>query len=195
MLGFAFDFAEDWTKTSWGFELTWFDRVEMADNDDFEGLSSTQHLNLTTSMDCPTFIRFLNPFRTFFFDAQLSLQYIDGYHGSFVANGPLNALFTFAVSTGYFQDRLAPSFVLAHDTRSVSGAAIGSLTYRYTTNLSVTIGAAGFYGRQERITAPLSPIAGPSGGAGRGSQRAYVENGLSSIRDRDEVFLRLRYTF
>lgn len=195
VLGFSFDFAEDWTKTSWGFELTWFDHVPMADNGEFDGLSDTQHFNLTASMDRPTFIRFLNPSRTFFFNSQVFLQYIDGYHDSFVANGPLNALFTFAVTTGYFQDRLSPSLVLAHETRSVSGAVIGSLTYRYTTNFSVTIGIAGFYGREERATAPLSPIAGPSGGAGKGSQRAYVENGLSAIRDRDEVFLRLRYTF
>jgi hypothetical protein len=28
-----------------------------------------------------------------------------------------------------------------------------------------------------------------------GSQQAYVENGLSSVRDRDEIFMRMRYTF
>ena len=59
----------------------------------------------------------------------------------------------------------------------------------------MTVGGAAFYGRVETTTAPLSGIVGSSGGAGRGSDRAYVENGLSSIRDRDEVFLRLRYAF
>ena len=195
VLGFSFDFAEDVTKTSWGVEFTWFDRVPMADNDEFDGLTDTQHYNLTVSVDRPTFIRFLNPTRTFFFNAQAFLQYIDGYHSSFLANGPLNAIFTVGVGTGYFQDRVSPSLLVAHDTRSVSGAVIASLTYRYTPELSVTVGGAAFYGRVETTTAPLSGIVGSSGGAGRGSDRAYVENGLSSIRDRDEVFLRLRYAF
>jgi hypothetical protein len=195
VLGFATDFAEDLTKTSWGLEFTWFDHVPMADNDEFDGLTDTQHFNLTISIDRPTFVRFLNPNRTFFFNTQTFLQYVEGYRDSFTSNGPLNALFTFSMGTGYFQDRLGPSLLLAHDARSESGAAIASLTYRYTPELSVTVGAAAFYGRVEKATAPLSSLAGAGGGAGRGAQRAYVENGLSSIRDRDELFLRMRYTF
>jgi hypothetical protein len=31
--------------------------------------------------------------------------------------------------------------------------------------------------------------------AGRDAYRDFVENGLSAVRDRDELFLRLRYTF
>ncbi len=39
--------------------------------------------------------------------------------------------------------------------------------------------------------------AGTAGQAGRGegAYHSYVENGLSPVRDRDELFLRLRYTF
>ena len=195
VLGFALDFAEDFTKTSWGLEFTWFDRVPMADNDEFDGLTDTQHFNLTISVDRPTFVRFLNPARTFFINGQVFLQYVDGYRGSFPSNGPLNALFTLGVGTGYYQDRLNPTLLLAHDANSISGALIASLTYRYTTELSLTVGAAAFYGRVESVTAPLSGLTGPSGGAGRGSQHAHVENGLSSIRDRDEFFLRIRYAF
>jgi len=31
--------------------------------------------------------------------------------------------------------------------------------------------------------------------AGRHAYRDFVENGLSAVRDRDEAFLRIRYTF
>jgi hypothetical protein len=30
---------------------------------------------------------------------------------------------------------------------------------------------------------------------GRGANQAFVENGLSSIRERDEICLRIRYAF
>jgi hypothetical protein len=30
---------------------------------------------------------------------------------------------------------------------------------------------------------------------GRHAYRDFVENGLSAVRDRDEMFLRIRYTF
>lgn len=195
VLGFSTDFAEDRTKTNWGLEFTWFDNVVFSDNDSPEGVTNAQAYNLSISVDRPTFIRFLNPARTFFFNSQVFLQYIDGFRGSFLANGPFNATMTFAVSTGYQQDRLLPSLVVAHNFNSISGAVIANLTYRFTQSFSVQVGLANFYGRVEDRVAALVPVGAPSAGAGLGSQRSYVENGLSSVRDRDEVFLRLRYTF
>jgi hypothetical protein len=146
-------------------------------------------------VDRPTFIRFLNPSRTFFFNAQLFLNTIAGYRQSFASNGPVIARTTFAVSTGYWQDRVLPSLLWAHDWNSISGALIPSMTYRITQSFSVQVGLAMFYGRVQTKTPALVPFAAPSAGAGRGSQQSYVENGLSSVRDRDEVFMRMRYTF
>ena len=151
--------------------------------------------NLTLSADRPTFIRFLNPNRTFFFNLQLFLQYIDRYRSSYLADGPFNARSVFSVGTGYHQDRLLPSMTWVHDYPSVSGALIGSVAYRYTQAFSIQVGIAYFYGQESSRPAALVPLASPAAGAGPGSQKAYVENGLSAVRDRDELFLRLRYTF
>jgi hypothetical protein len=195
VLGFALDFPEDITGTNWGLEFTWFDRVKMANNDEFDGLSTTQHFNLSISVDRPTFVRFLNSSRTFLFNSQLFLQYIDGHERGMAANGPLNATATFLAATAYHQDRLIPTLTLVHDFNSVSGAVITALTYRYTTHFSISVGLAAFYGRVQTKRAALTGLAGPSGGAGKGRNRSYVQNGLSSVRDRDELSLRLRYTF
>jgi hypothetical protein len=195
VLGFSMDFPEDLTGTNWGLEFTWFDRVKMQNNDEFGGLSTTQHFNLSIAVDRPTFIRFLNPSRTFLLGSQVFLQYIERYKVGMPANGPLNALGTIFLATAYHQDRLIPTLTLVHEFNSQSGAAITGLTYRFSTHFSIGVGAAAFYGRIETARAPVRGIAGASGGAGEGSNRAYVENGLSSIRDRDELFLRFRYTF
>ena len=195
VVGFSLDFPEDVTKTNWGMEFTWFDRVTMTNNDELDGVTNTQHFNLSISVDRPTFVRFLNPARTFLFNSQVFLQYIDGYKRGMPANGPFNVLGTFLMATAYHQDRLIPTLTLVHDFSSISGAVITGLTYRFTTHFSVNVGAAMFYGRVQSEQAPIAAVLGDAGGAGRGSNRSYVENGLSSIRDRDELFLRLRYTF
>jgi hypothetical protein len=195
VLGFSLDFPEDVTKTNWSMEFTWFDKVLQTNNDEVDGLSSTQHFNLSISLDRPTFIRFLNPSRTFLFNSQLFLQYVDGYEKGFVTSGPFNALGTLLVATAYHQDRLIPTLTLVHDFSSVSGAVIAGLTYRYTTHFSLSVGAAGFYGKTTSVDAPITGITGTAGGVGEGAGKAYVEQGLSQIRDRDELFLKARYTF
>ena len=45
-----------------------------------------------------------------------------------------------------------------------------------------------------RIPLSRNPIA-PSNQAGAWSYNSWVENGLAVIRDRDEVYMRIRYTF
>jgi hypothetical protein len=195
IVGFAMDFAEDRTKTSWGLEFSWFPRVLVADNDAFDALAHVDLYNLVVSVDRLTFIRFLNHSRSFFMNLQVFLQYVAGYRESFPRDGPVNTLATFSVATGYHQDRLVPALTWVHDLPSHSGAVLFSLSYRYTENLSIQVGANAFYGEVRSLEAPLVSPGTAAGGAGRGSQRAYVENGLTQIRDRDELFLRLRYTF
>jgi len=167
----------------------------MTNNDSETGTADTQHFNLSVSVDRPTFIRFMNPSRTIFFNAQAFFSYIDGWNSGFTADGPFNARMTFAMSTGYWQDRVLPSLVFVHDFTSVSGGVLPSLTYRFSQSFSATVGLAAFYGRVQDKNPALVPIGTASGGAGVGSQRSYVENGLASVRARDEVFLRIRYTF
>ncbi len=194
VLGFSMDFAEDYTKTNWGTEFTWVRKQPFTDQNQFDGFNKTDALNLTVSVDRPTFINFLNQSRTFFFNAQLFFSYVPGYHNSFTSNGPWNEFFTFTTQTGYFQDRLLPGITWVYDVQSESGAALPNVTYRFTESFSATFGFALFWGRYEGKDLPLNPIA-PSNQAGAWSYNSWVENGLAVIRDRDEVYMRIRYTF
>jgi hypothetical protein len=196
VFGVAADFAEDVTKTNWGMEFTWFSDLPFVNNDDFYGVSDSQILNLTLSVDRPTFINFLNANRTFFINSQWFFQYVPDYQGGgYTSNGPFNVLFTVAVFTGYFQDRLNPNWVFVYDFGSRSGGLLPSLGYRFTENFSITIGLNYFFGRGQFKSMPVRGYAPSQVRAGENAYKDGVENVLSVIRRRDEAYFRLRYTF
>ena len=146
-------------------------------------------------MDRPTFINFLNPNRTFFLNTQWFVQYRAGYKSSMPANGPWNVLGLFVIQSGYFHDRLLPSLVMVYDVMSNSGAALPQVTYRFSDTFSVAVGMNFFMGRTELVDMPINPITPASNQQGDSAYLVGVDNGISLARDRDEVFLRLRYTF
>ena len=132
VFGLSTDFAEDVSKTNWSLEFTWIGATPYQDANDFEnGITDSDSINLTVSVDRPTFINFLNANRTFFFNSQWFFQYLTGYKSSFSTNGPFNVLFTFAMFTGYYQDRLLPTLVTVYDFNSRSGGLLPSITYRF----------------------------------------------------------------
>jgi hypothetical protein len=195
VLGFSTDFAEDTTKSNWGIESTWIEGNPFEDNDELDRLSDSDTFNLTVSVDRPTFINFLNAGRTFFFNSQWFFQYIGGYRDSYTAPGPWNVLATFHVDTGYFQDRLLPGITLVYDFQSRSGAILPEIAYRFTENLSVTLGMGLFSGRWQPFKPPIKTINDFPYRAGRRASSDWTEQGLSPVRDNDEVSLRLRWTF
>jgi hypothetical protein len=195
VLGFSMDFAEDRTKSNWGIESTWIEGNQFEDHDSVSGLSTSSTLNLTVSVDRPTFINFLNRGRTFFFNSQWFFQYVPGYHSGFVSTGPFNVLATFHVDTGYFRDRLLPAITIVYDLKSHSGAILPELAYRFTENLSATISLNLFSGRFQKVTPPLYSVADFPYRAGRDQKWDWTEQGLSPVRDNDEIALRLRYTY
>ena len=77
---------------------------------------------------------------------------------------------------------------------AIRTAVLPSVAYRFTENFSATFGLALFSGRNERRTAALTPVL-PGNRVGKGAYSAHVDRGLSLIRERDEIFLRIRYTF
>jgi hypothetical protein len=194
VLGFSLDFAEDLTKSNWSIEATWIEGLPYLDNDEFDGLTKADSYNLVISIDRPTFVNFLNANRTLFVNTQWFVQYVDGYRSGFTSDGPWNLLATLTVSTGYFQDRLLPAVTVVYDVPSSSGAVLPQVTYRFTSNFSATFGLAGFWGGFESRRAALNPVASLNR-TGRDAYRDFVENGLSVIRDRDELYLLVRYSF
>jgi Protein of unknown function (DUF1302) len=195
VLGFSMDFPEDRTKTNWSVESTWIGGVPFVDNDSPTGITDAQTFNLTVSVDRPTFVNFLNANRTFFINSQWFFQYVSGYRGSFPTNGPVNVLATLTFDTGYWNDRLLPAVTFVYDFQSNSGAALPSITYRYTENFSVGIALSWFWGTFQKTTAALATVSDPPFRTGSDANVDFVENGLSPIMDRDEISLVLRYTF
>jgi hypothetical protein len=194
VLGFSMDFVEDATKTNWGVEFTWIPNIPTHNNDEFDGISETDQFSLTIAVDRPTFINFLNQNRTFFITTQWFTGYTKDYEKGMPSLGPWSVLAILNVSTGYFQDRLLPAVTFVYDFRSNSGAVLPSLGYRFTENFSATFGLAIFSGRTERRTAPLTPNF-PGNRVGKGAYSSHVDRGLSQIRERDEIFLRVKYAF
>ena len=198
VLGFSADFAEDVTKANFSLEFTWIEGVPVADRNQYDDLASADDFNLTLSVDRPTFINFLNSNRTFFFNWQFFSRYREGWRKGFTDEGAWSFLTTFAVSTGYFQDRLSPSIVNVYDITTQSGAILTSISYRFTQNFSAAMGLAYFYGKPDQIDEPIAGIA-PAGNRSTAAQddiyKSRREGGLAIVRDRDEIWASLRYTF
>ena len=100
------------------------------------------------------------------------------------------------MNTGYFQDRLLPSMVFVYDLHSNSGAFLPQITYRFNEAFSATFGLVFLQGRFKEADAPINdPASGAANRFGKHSQKSFYEPGLSALRERDEAFVRLRYTF
>jgi hypothetical protein len=194
-LGFGADFAEDITKSNWGFEFTWVNDIHLGDNDSLSGSSLVDLYRMTISVDRPTFVNFLNANRTFFINTQWFFQYIEGFEQSFTTDGSWNIFGVLAISTGYFQDRLLVSMVGVYFVMNNSMAFLPQVTYRFNDAFSASVGVAAFAGHESSRVAALSSLAPEGERFGRNANDAFVENGLSVVRERDEIFLRVRYTF
>jgi hypothetical protein len=191
VLGFSMDFAEDYTKTNWSIETTWIEGSVFGNTTTESNISRADVYNLTVSVDRLTFIRFLNISRTFFFNSQWFFRWIEGYQGNraMTTNGPFTALGTFSVSTGYYQDRLIPSYTVIHDFMSASGGGIISIAYRYSEVFSVAFGMAYFYGGPRRARVADYPLF-PANNAPPYLTRSDYQ-GLSALAERPQKGARL----
>ncbi|UCE85639.1 MAG: hypothetical protein JSU66_15105, partial [Deltaproteobacteria bacterium] len=197
VLGFAMDFAEDVTATSWGVEFSWANDVLRQDNGSFDGLTEVDQYNLTISVDRPTFIHFLNANRSFIFNAQLFVGYEDGYNRNFPSNGPWSTFGTLTMLTGYLQDRLNAALTFVYDAKSNSGGILPNVQYRFSDSFSVSFGAIFLWGRYQEKPMPISP-SGLANQVDSGPFRAYrqvTEQFIAAARDLDQFTLRIRYTF
>jgi len=154
---------------------------------------------VSISIDRPTFFNFLNPNRSFFVNFQFFVRYIKGYKGSRgerdgmygTAEGPWSAFITLTAFTGYFQDRLSPGVTMAVDPTTSTGAVFWRLGYRFSGNFSTQIRVNQFFGHPTEVqrsyfgVLPYSDI----------RQTHESGRGISVVRNRDEVFWNIRYTW
>jgi hypothetical protein len=196
VFGVSADFAEDRSKTNWGVEFTWIGKQPWGDNNSLSNTTLSDTFNLTISVDRPTFINFLNANRTFFFNTQWFFNYIPEHGKGFTQfRHPFNVLFTFAVFTGYYQDRFLPQIITVYDFGSHSAGVLPQLQYRFTEAFSVTFGVSFFFGRGEFVPMPVRGFAPDANRAGPNAYQDGVLRLLALISRRDEMWMRLRWTF
>jgi hypothetical protein len=196
VFGFAMDFPEDRTQTNWSLELSYTPDRLFTNTLEPDGLSEGDDLVLSLSVTRSTFIRFLNPTNPFLFNVQTFFRYLpdhegNGRSGTVVQPHPVGSLSTLFIATGYFQGRLTPGVVFVYDWSSDSGAVFAQLGYRFTNNLSAVVALRGFFARPTHGDQGLVQLL-------LGNDPSYTGDGfrgLSSFRSRDEVALRIRYTF
>ncbi len=117
-----------------------------------------------------------------------------GYKNSFRTTGPIRVLSTLTIFTGYFQDRLNPSVTFVWEWETDSGAVLASIDYRYTEKFRIVLGVNAFAGDLDKDPMSITPSS-LENSVGEDRFRDFTFDGIQSARHRDEVFLRLRYTF
>jgi hypothetical protein len=140
-------------------------------------------------------VRFLNAERTFHLRTEWFVEYAAGWRSGFARSRPLEAAGVVAASTGYLRDRLQASLALVYWVSNASFGVVPQVSWRFTESFSATLGLAGFAGREESRPMALAGLYPATERFGRHAYRTSVENGLSLIRERDEIFLRIKYTF
>ena len=209
VFAFAFDFAEDRSKTSWGIEFSWMSKKLIGNNLRFDGLSRSSELLLSVSVDRPTFFNFLNPNRSFFVNFQFFLRYIPNYKGAphnkdgmfGVAERSFTPGFvTLTVFTGYFQDRLNPRFTFVWDPSTSTYGILSGIGYRWNAAFSTSFGLNHFFGHYTQTREGLFPVVLlRSIDAVDFTQEArpgsVAIRGLGAVRNRDSATLIVRYTF
>ena len=111
-------------------------------------------------------------------------------------NGAFSALFTNTITTGYFQDRLNPSLVTIYDFNSRSGgvSAVGAVPlYRIVLGSHRDWGSSSVAPSFRRWPSIRSAL--PRTASARTPTRTVPSNSYQGIRRRDEIWMRLRWTF
>jgi len=201
VFGFGLDFAEDVSKTSWGIEFSWMARKLFSNSLTYSGLSQSDEMVLSISVDRPTFFNFLNPNRSFFLNLQMFIRYLPNYVGSKSAHDGMyaavggqfsgNVVFTFF--TGYFQDRLAPRVSILYAPLESEGAIITGLSYRWNDAFSTTLGYSNFFGHVYTSQGAYFPVAQYTSPEQINNNSVF--RGVAPVINRDQAELRFRYTW
>lgn len=194
----------DWFEPNTGFvlrsELSWTANLLTSDLSKPDVFASTNVYRWLIGVDRPTFIRWLNPNRSFFLSAQAFGTHMpDARGGRFgVSNGANdNFIFTFFVQNQYLRDQLAFMLFGVYGTTGNDGTTGGNAEYLVTNNWSVQLGATAFLGvRREHSLGPFGGFTGdgrPVSETGFGLN--HMQAGGSERNQMDEFWGRVRYRF
>jgi hypothetical protein len=156
-------------RTVWRFEGAYF--FHEATNTDFTTIDKVDNIKFMLGFDRPTWIKFLNPTRTFLVSGQWFHQTRFDWHKPEHSNDRNSDLLTLLLQGNYFNDRWTPQVLIAYDTNNNWWYAPG-LTWNYSGNWKFGIEANVFSAPNKGIDTSFGPF-----------------------RENSEVLLRIRYSF
>ncbi|NNL84302.1 MAG: hypothetical protein HKP27_01555 [Myxococcales bacterium] len=209
-LGLAVDYFDDFTGIVFRLESSWSNNVPVSNKNDLDWLDSSDLVQFALGMDRPTFIKFLNPTRTFFISSQIFHTYWMDYEGD-NQNGMIgdrhNWIYTLFIQGQYMRDRLTPQGFIVFEQSTGAWISGFQLQYLLTNNWSVLAGVNVSWGTPIEDSHAIGPFtaftiqgqgngaASPLGDSTPTNVQGAIAEGLTVLRDQDEIFFRIRYAF
>lgn len=165
LVGTSADFYVDPIKSAFRVEFAFTDGEEFADTSKARLFSESNVIRWVVGWDRPTYIRALNPNRTFLLSAQMFGQHIldherftnprpDVFNGGGGNGGQVgfadwdnNFIGTFLIQGFYANDRIQPRFITAYDIRAQAGVIAPGVDWLINDNWRLTFGANVKFGR------------------------------------------------
>lgn len=224
LVGGSADFYVEALKSSFRVEVAHTTGEEFPNTLRPELFSESNVLRWVVGIDRPTFLRFLNPNRSFLFSLQVFGQHLLDHEQIVTPTGKAgmpdwenNILATLLIQTGYFSDRLTPTILMAYDTQAHAYVIGPSISWLFSDHWSAFIGANIKTGRRTnqfddcRACNQFPPFTDPAEGTpGAGTlpvgQTAIRLGGYSPLgifrsgpigmaQEEDEIQFQLRYRF
>jgi len=209
-LGLAVDYFEDFTGIVFRIESSYTldELVQNTRKRDFT--DETDVLRFSIGMDRPTFIKFLNPNRTFFLSAQIFQTWWidhDGDRSTGMLNPEREWIYTFFAQGQYLRDRLTPQAFIVWEQKSNGWIGGFQVQYLFNNNWSAVFGGNFTWQGQRNKTHDVLNFTAFTLDAGQlngnGLSRGYVQEsvfgparrGAAVFNDNSEFFFRVRYQF
>ncbi|MBI2800289.1 MAG: DUF1302 domain-containing protein [Gammaproteobacteria bacterium] len=223
LVGGSLDTSIDAIKSTFRVEFAHTNGEEFANTLRPQLFSKSRVIRWVVGWDRPTWIKFLNPNRTFILSAQIFGQHLLDHELVKLAHSAAgmpdwenNFIGTFLIQGNYMNDRLTPQLIMAYDVRARASAVAPSVTWLITDHWQMSFGANLKFGRRvnqfddNRIGNPFPPYTDPSFGlnpatgvAGQVADRIggatplgiFRSGPLGTASTEDELQLTVRYRF
>ena len=199
-LGLSVDWFEPTTGLVFRTETSWTANALVTDTTKSDLFADTNIYRWVLGIDRPTFIRFLNPTRSFFLSLQAFGTHLPDVNAGRFGNpngARDNFIFTFFVQNHYFRDQLVYLLFGAYGTTGVDGTLGGNAEYLITNHWSVQFGVTAFLGttREHDLTtfARFTTDGRPFSESGFGI--GHMQAGGSERNQMNEFWGRIRYRF
>ncbi|MCZ6896056.1 MAG: DUF1302 domain-containing protein, partial [Gammaproteobacteria bacterium] len=193
LVGTSADFYVDPIKSAFRVELAFTNGEEFADTSKPRLFSQSNVIRWVVGWDRPTYIRFLNPNRTFLLSAQMFGQHLlnHEYFSSPFGGAKIgfmdweyNFIGTFLFQGFYMNDRLQPRLIQAYDIRAQAYVVSPGIDWLISNSWRMTVAANLKFGRGRNVvddgrtsnSFPPFTCATPAAGApcGPGSEHASI---------------------